>query len=1201
MVYAALRNAFTFSGSDDSANEIEGLRHGGVAEQNRKLHTDFGSGYRTGKYHTAETQDPSETNFIGLGAIGATAGVTARYWNKPFGNVNVDDLGYLGRLHPDLKNSQVMNRTKATLGDIITGGVKRAESIMGGFPRSFGVGDVLSSSLLDDAVQTIDITNSSSSSFAKYIDKLTNRKLLEEGVESVTFSKGKLYLTKKGFSEKVAGNFSLRRINTDLNQVESMTQLSKSMTRMQGVNYIDPTKIPFIPVGGKGFLNSPGMQTGKAYVHETFSKYLRLMDDPLEAVREMFPDVDMPAQKKLKKFMKKFPKLGVGGELGLNASTTKMMSNHAMRLGAAGALLYFGFGTADWATRQLAPEGSVLGDAGIVGAGAEAVRFAHQSYSRFSDATGMTGFRDYVGDLAPGMDGWQATMGLTLSGGVAGLVYGAAENVAEEVFASGKRYEKFIENKKAVEKLPEFVRSIPGMKGEYTKVSRFGRMGALAGFVAAIPWTIAGIGADQSYNELEEIYEGRQEVAVKKGRFWEAGMTPWGGSKTDYYRPGWYSRLRDDAKTAEVYGGEDISPVGKAVRSLLDPYWLEKKRWDDQPYPYAGPDGSPFGIFGPLYEATLGRALKAPVLMHQDEFRKGLEEREKRAKISAELGGVAPDIVTPDDWSSILRKQWSSTLEAVGLRGFVAGSLKEAVTGEKELNSYTEELANASAIDSPVKAFHDMQLGGGALTTEAARRVFAREEVGSVSRVNLIKNNMPYWMPGSGFYINFKQGDPFSKVKEGYYRLPGEGYATRYEELKGISPEDYPDIFKYRILADVASGSKEFANIKQKLKDRVLTPKEMTMFNQTEAQLEEKKNSKENFRDPEQYETMLGKYSAFLTDLTRSSPAEQLLPFSPAAKFLGNQSPIEAYEETIYGKTFKQWSRPFDDFVMPAVYSALNSMGMGTIPEDVQYARDLEDHFDKIKFVKNMRLAEQAEHRGEGRAAAGFRKKASGTLSGVDPYADAEEIKKIIPVRERRFFDRFLNAGQQEKRKILDLSSDSMRDIYLAQWDKQDIELIERGALETDRDSKMEHLAELKNRAEQLRATRRAEVREFSRSEAIPEDDWSGWDKRVDLQDVKMQYLVNEGHDYHYYGLWKDRLRMLARKPYVQAAAEDLAFEPQDRDNAYSSALEKAREMGIVNPEISIMPGLKEGIHLEVQMEREEERRIALKDLGYVI
>jgi hypothetical protein len=70
-------------------------------------------------------------------------------------------------------------------------------------------------------------------------------------------------------------------------------------------------------------------------------------------------------------------------------------------------------------------------------------------------------------------------------------------------------------------------------------------------------------------------------------------------------------------------------------------------------------------------------------------------------------------------------------------------------------------------------------------------------------------------MPGDDYFTNFRKGDPFTRVDDGYARLPGEGFAALHPELRGVSPEDYPDIYKMSILADVAPYSREYNSVRQ--------------------------------------------------------------------------------------------------------------------------------------------------------------------------------------------------------------------------------------------------------------------------------------------------------------------------------------------------------------------------------------------------
>ena len=92
--------------------------------------------------------------------------------------------------------------------------------------------------------------------------------------------------------------------------------------------------------------------------------------------------------------------------------------------------------------------------------------------------------------------------------------------------------------------------------------------------------------------------------------------------------------------------------------------------------------------------------------------------------------------------------------------------------------------------------------------SEPLRRFIQRESF--EPQANEIPNNMPSWLPGDDYMTNFKVGDPYVRVDDGYARLPGAGYEALHPELEGVNPEDYPDIHKLRILSDVAPYSREY-------------------------------------------------------------------------------------------------------------------------------------------------------------------------------------------------------------------------------------------------------------------------------------------------------------------------------------------------------------------------------------------------------
>ena len=84
-------------------------------------------------------------------------------------------------------------------------------------------------------------------------------------------------------------------------------------------------------------------------------------------------------------------------------------------------------------------------------------------------------------------------------------------------------------------------------------------------------------------------------------------------------------------------------------------------------------------------------------------------------------------------------------------------------------------------------------------------------------QANEIPNTAASWLPGDDYYTNFHEGDPFIKVPDSYARLPGAGYEALHPELKDVDPEDYPDIHKMAILADVAPYSRECHTYRQKV------------------------------------------------------------------------------------------------------------------------------------------------------------------------------------------------------------------------------------------------------------------------------------------------------------------------------------------------------------------------------------------------
>ncbi len=1159
---SSITNLFKFSGSDEDYNTIEGLKHGSPTQNQRQYNTSFGSGYKVEKFHQSpqgqEEQEGMTWKQLGLTGLGATAayGVFQTKANK----TRLNDLTYLGKQSKDIDNETLMGRKASTVQDIIVAGTRRLENSFGGFAKAFGFSDVAAFGMYDHATFQIDLTTKHGETYAQYMNKLLNRKLIEEGVDSLMFKKGELFQRINGEYTKINGKFSLLPtvINYDLS--DSISSIAKSAAYRLGISNVnDLKKQPFLILGGAG--ESKAFEDlMRAYSHETTTKPLKLAADPFEAFRQAFPDFEPKVTSGLKKVIDFItPDIGVDGQE-LVQGTRGMLKLHAGKLATFGALAYFGFGTLNFGSQYLAPDGTPLGDAGLIGVGAYTIRKGHELYARFSDTVGLTSLRDMIEEKAPGSDGFQTTVGLTGAGAMFGALYGSVQDITGEA-SSDEKYKTFLKSKEKTEEFQGTLGKI--FKEKYTKTGKSMRIGAAAGFLAALPFTIAGLGADTDATTLAAEYAGEKEVAVRKGRFWETGFTPFEGGEIDYYRPNWYARLMDNAKNKELYGG-DVSPIGQAIRSITDPYWLEKRRYHSQPYPITGPDGSMMGIFGPMYEASIGRILKPVAEMHKSVYPEEIYNN------------------TEYDIDAMLRKQWNSTLEFMGLRGFAVKALKENITGSQEIFPDPNETRSAKDIDSIVKDFYDLQLGGGFLTTEALRRVFQSQDsfqkaqIDASVNLNPIKNTMPSWMPGSDYITDFKSGDPFLKVKDGYYRLPGAGFASRYEGLEGVDPENYADIYKYKILADIGYGSGEFRAVKGRLQNRQLTDYEQDIYDEVEAQVREKKESEINVRDPRTYDSILGRYSAFLTDLARSNPLETLLPISPAHKFLGPPDVEDFLDEQRYSKEYRSWANPIDDFIMPAISMTMNSVGLGGI--DVN--DDPAIYQDKMDFLEYSNLARQAQAAGDLRSADKYTLMAQKTYTGKDLYRHYADVGSSMPQQERKVFNYFVASDVATKQKMIGKVNPRYRDAYQAQLDMQMMEDIERSQI--GRSEKRKMLNQIRERQQAIEARRKASIQDLRGMGRASQQRGSG----------RRNYIDNRARDYHDYQPVKSATDSALAVGQIPASIIDSA--------AYSSHYSSLNNAGIKNALVVLRPGLDNSAKVNVTVDRTEERNSVLRDWGYI-
>jgi len=347
--------------------------------------------------------------------------------------------------------------------------------------------------------------------------------------------------------------------------------------------------------------------------------------------------------------------------------------------------------------------------------------------------------------------------------------------------------------------------------------------GAAIGLALTLPFLPGMFGSRKTGSELRDIYSGEEPVPVKQGRWWELGSTPYEGGRIKAWRPHWSVLHKSRAEDISLYGSEKEkwahNPLLHPIKWLRDPYYLEKLHYEDRPYPVASPAFTNVPLFGPLLAATIGRVIKPPVRMHEEQW-----DGKEYSLYSTRIEPKGPDALPPpgprDEFTlgHAMGQEANAFAEYTGLFGFIAKSVWNALFPDTNTKGKEVFYQGSRQMDNFSRRYYEQELGAGLAPamsgtehfgyTEPFRRFVQRESF--TPQANEIPNTVPSWLPGDDYYTNFKVGDPYIKVDQGYARLPGAGYEALHPELKGVDPEDYPDINKLAILADVAPYSREY-------------------------------------------------------------------------------------------------------------------------------------------------------------------------------------------------------------------------------------------------------------------------------------------------------------------------------------------------------------------------------------------------------
>ena len=702
---------------------------------------------------------------------------------------------------------------------------------------------------------------------------------------------------------------------------------------------------------------------------------------------------------------------------------------------------------------------------------------------------------------------------------------------------------------------------------------------ALPFVVGAGVWAIATgqLAAKKTPEELKGLMAGEEMVDVMAGRWWEAGGTPWKGTHIKFQKPHWFAMMKSQARDKALWGDDaTMSPLRKFFIQTFT-YGLEERNYYDRPHLISGQSEIPFMS---ALAAPITNLIKPARLMHVEDFARygsagpeiihDINSKESQPAIG--LGGFGPGApISPYSGRAKTGEQVYQWMEQAGLPGYMMSSgfgmnplALQQLIGTDSLYSEDTWLSSANEMSSMRNWWWEKELGGGLFSTEVIRRYLPRKR-SSIGLYNPLANSQPSWMSE-----DLRRGDPMSRLPFGYARLAGAGYEALNPELAGMDAENYPLEYQYEILSDVAAYSEEFRSVQSRARRLMV---EEALSEAAVERIERADKRRDRKQDRLDFDRYIDKYNQGTADwsLPRrfigktwqrmthgihrvTDPVEYALTpltggFRPIQKLMPYRSPVEHYEAYRMGAGTQMafWDEPIRDWLKPTAWSILNSMGFDGVDSDIQYRADTEEYYDKLEYFKWFNLARQAEISGDERMAREYRRMSRKTVTGRNPYEQDVYVRSSVPRPERDYFDAFVNTtSPKERERILEIVPPYMRSVYVAQWNIQDYqatgdqelgELIQRarlyGGMPIDEGSYSLYQKENPQGMSYAEWYKAQELDEYFVENPLPRPDFVGWSPDVDLQDVKLKMLLDEGANIHDYGLWDSQVRLLARKPYI--------------------------------------------------------------------
>jgi hypothetical protein len=231
-------------------------------------------------------------------------------------------------------------------------------------------------------------------------------------------------------------------------------------------------------------------------------------------------------------------------------------------------------------------------------------------------------------------------------------------------------------------------------------------------------------------------------------------------------------------------------------------------------------------------------------------------------------------------------------------------------------------------------------------------------------------------------------------------------------------------------------------------------------------------------------------------------------------KWLGQRAPTDEYEFFYrQGGQSTNWAKPFGNYIIPWWHSF-----WGSEAGHAAKARNITEYVDNLKYVKNVKLANQAMAAGNTELAQSYSRRASQTLVALRANAPNfwRDIYAALPPVERPYFNVFAGVtGEEEQERILQAVPEYMRHIYMGLWARK----------KPDHEFDSPVLRSYARAAQQFsKVPVDDRVAAFFASHPAPPKDWVGWHPGVDLESITIKTAHQEGIDIHQLGMWESQM-----------------------------------------------------------------------------